>query len=182
MRYNIFGTLIAVLLSNIFPFFNINSVTDLIPEHLGETSIPFNVTVNPSFIQERQSQSVSYSMDQIPITFTLILNPNKNITYIELDSNAVIVDRENKTDQTKVSSIVWTGGTSQNQNVVFYYSSSSYYSYPYQGRLNAKGYLWDCSNCFMGKNYPYIFTFNFIYTEGNGVKQSYPITTRVPII
>ena len=137
-----------------------------------DNDAPFNVSVEPSFIEEGTYQDYN----GIPIKFILTFNPNKNITSLTLNENAVIVDRENRTTQTKVSSIYWT--KTSNSNYVFYKDS---YTYSFSNSLEAEGKLWECENCFMGEDKPYIFTFNFIYTEGS-IKKTQTSIVKLPII
>ncbi len=95
-----------------------------------------------------------------------------------MNDNAVIVDRENKTFQTKVASISWKNQNYQYTSRIFYKDSFTYSS---STTLQAEGLLSACQNCFMGKDYPYIITFNFIYSEGDGIKKPYSLPIELPI-
>lgn len=138
---------------------------------------PFNITITPSFIEEGPYTGYNNFPEQIPITFTLNLNKDKNITYIKLDQNAVIIDRKDKTSQTKVSTISWTN--KHDYDPIFYKDSNSY---SFSESLKAEGKLWGCQNCFMGEDRPYIFTFPITYVEDGGSKQVYSVKVEFPIV
>ncbi|HDZ61438.1 MAG TPA: hypothetical protein ENH46_07025 [Candidatus Pacearchaeota archaeon] len=144
----------------------------------GDKGEPFKISVTPSFINEGQYTDYNGAPSKVPLKFTLTINSNRNITYLELKEDAVIVDRKNKNSQTKyANSIAWTKKASS--GYVFYRGSSNI---GYSNSMGAEGWLWGCQNCFMGENSPYVITFNFIYTEDSGTKQSYPVTIKIPIV
>jgi len=172
----ILGILLTII--GILAFFKINTIDDLIPNGVN-TSPPLTISIEPSFIEEGQYTDFNNIPQQIVIKFTLTVNPDKNITYIELNQNSVIIDRKDKTSQTKVSSIYWTD-IADNSHVFYYAPYSSYY-YPISKSLEAEGKLWGCQNCFMGEDHPYTFTFNFIYAESDNYKKPYSVTIELPI-
>jgi len=139
---------------------------------------PFEVSVDHPVIPEGQYTDYNGFPGKVPLKFTLTINPNKNITYLELKESAVIVDRENKNTLTKYATSINWEKTADKEHI-FYRDSSNLWN---SNSLKAEGWLWGCQNCFMGEYAPYIFTFNFIYAENSGTKQSYPITMKIPIV
>ena len=134
-------------------------------------NLDLGLVIEPEFIQEGQYD------DGVPITISIPNIYTKNITYLKLRGEDILIDRINKTDQTKSSSSIrW------NDNDDF----PLYYNPPYSGsefdtKLVATGYLLGCNNCFFGENSPYRFKFIIKYKTGDGLEDVITIEKIIPI-
>ncbi|MCA9485730.1 MAG: hypothetical protein KC506_02715 [Nanoarchaeota archaeon] len=171
--YTFLGILVAITI--LLAFFGIKG-DDFIPK--GNKEDPFRIFIEPSFIEEGQYTDIRGYPQYIGLKFKLVPNENLNITYIEVKESSIVIDREGKSPQTKISSnIKWN----KNYNdYVFYYSYETYFSR--QISLEVEGSLWGCQNCFMGEKYPYIFTFPITYSIDDGAKQVYNVVVKLPIV
>ncbi len=134
---------------------------------------PIEILIKPNYINEGQYKG------GIDIEITIPNLKENNITSLKLTQSNIIVDRLNKNDQTEVSSYVrWED--EYNDNYLFHYTGQQYL--PFSGTLEAKGKLFDCENCFMGEDSPYIFTFVIQYTQGDEPLTTATIKVEVPII
>lgn len=131
---------------------------------------PFDIIITPDYINEGQ-------YDKFDFKFTLNIDPNRNITSLKLTESNVIVDRQGKNSQTKVSNNILWEKTSNRGEYIFY--KESYYS---SSKLEAEGSLWGCNNCFMVEEFPYKFTFTFIYSEDGGEEKPLILEKIIPII
>ena len=169
--------LLGIIAFILILLFGVSSFPELIKiiipsQNIQNNEAPFSISISPSFIEEKQSEGYN----DIPIKFTLTLNPNKNITSLGLKEDNILVDRVNRTAQTKVSSIRWTKTSSSS-----YVFLKETYTNPYSNTLTAEGYLWDCPNCFIGEDHPYTFTFTFTYSEEGGPPKVYTTILELPI-
>lgn len=157
----ILGVIVSIL-TIIALFMSIFGIQPVKNWHLSlqrEDRSPFEVIVTPKSIQEGQYEK------GLEITVTILNRDNRNITFLELTQENVILDRLNKTEQTKVSSINWE---ESKPSLIIY--EKAMYGRPFE-KIPIKGKLWGCENCFMGENSPYKITFTFKYKEeGNPIK------------
>ncbi len=116
------------------------------------------ILVEPNHINEGQQPYVDF-------TITIPAIEKSNITHFDLARNNIIIDRQNKNDQTTVTSSLIFGEGSWNYDYLFYVNKL-HTQYPQN--LVAKIKLSGCTDCFMGEQSPYVFTFTVKYRIGDG--------------
>jgi len=133
---------------------------------------PIKISAYPEQLAE-----VAYPYPQfIPISFTISGLKKNNITHLELTENDLIIDRVNKTGQISSSNgISWDN--SYNNYYIISYDRNHWDS----DNLTISGKLYNCANCFIGKDYPYIFIFTFKYKQNDGILTPFIHNITVPI-
>ncbi len=133
---------------------------------------PIKISIEPTSINEGQ-----YS--EIPIKLTLSTG-DSNITFLELTKDNMIIDRLNKNSQTMVAKGIWKWeGVYNNENI--FYCKNEWYSQC--NNLMETTAEWNgCENCFMGEEFPYIFTFIIKYREGNEPIKTVTKNIEIPIL
>ena len=132
------------------------------------------ISLEPQYINEGQ-------YDEIPIKIILSVEKDRNITYLELKKDNIIIDREGKNSQTKVAKNIWNWKGDYNDLSVFYCKSGGYLSCG-KRTMESTAKLRGCKNCFMGEEFPYVFTFIIKYSEGGGIIKTITKEVKIPII
>ncbi len=141
------------------------------PSASASNSNDLDLILEPRYINEG-------SYNEIPIKITIPIN-EKNISYLRLSKSNIVINRLNKNEQTKTSSLYKWGDYSKNEDAIYYSEPSTI---GFTRNLTSFAYLWGCDNCFMGENSPYQFIFTIQYQKNNGPLQVVVIEKTIPII
>lgn len=129
-----------------------------------DDSIPFRVNLSPEYFDEGNYESYN----KIPFSIEINQITGRNITYLELSKSNFKASREDGNLNKPTSYVNWKDSNSNN---VFSFSYSENY-HNQLSSLKSEGQMSLCQNCFIGTDYPYIFTFTVYYKENNGVLKS----------
>ena len=161
---------IVVLLLGLFGY---KSLPELFKPIVSNNDVPFDVKISPEYFNEGYSDY----QDSFPISLKVIPKQNRNITTLELSKDNFKITREDRgLNKPRSKYIVWETPDYQ-RNIISYPSSS----WDYNNYLEAKGKLLGCDNCFIGDNYPYVFTFTIYYKEDESELKSKTFSEIIPI-
>lgn len=134
------------------------------------TNIPFTIKFFPEYFDEGNYDN----SDKIPFSIEVNKKVGRNITYLELSKENFKVSRKDGGLNKPSSQVRWKD--SRQKNII----SLDSYSY-YSSNLKAEGEMSLCKNCFIGTDYPYVFTFTIYYKEDNGELKSETFNEEIPI-
>lgn len=135
--------------------------------------VPFEIQFSPNYLDEGFTD---YNTKYL-LSLKVIFKKGRNITYMELSEDNFKISRNDKGLTKSVASIVWD--KNYNQDKLIYYNPSQDYS---SSNLEIKGNLIGCTNCFIGNDYPYVFTFTIYYAEDNGDMKTETIIKEIPLL
>jgi len=166
---------VAAIIGMLYTVTNVNKI-DIYHLFNNLKNDPIKITMEPRYITEAAYPYPEF----IPITFTISSLKNNNITYLELAKTDLSIDRLNKTDQIKYSNYINWDNSYNNNYIILYNKISGDFSSDIDN-LTLSGKLYNCPNCFMGKDYPYVFTFIFKYKQNDGILTPFTYNITVPI-
>jgi hypothetical protein len=171
----VIGVIVAlvVIVGGLLAIFGFDSIPELIGDVTNNppSSIPFTIEISPSYFDEGNYDSY----DEILFSIELIKKSNRNITYLELSKENFKVSRKDEGLNKPTSKVNWKDSRSE---TILSINSHSYYS---SSNLKAEGEMNLCQNCFIGTDYPYIFTFTIYYKEDGGELKSETFEEEIPI-
>jgi len=162
--------LIVVGLLGLFGYQSIPDLFDKIPK---ENSEPFVIKLSPEYFDEGNYDYY----DKILFSIEIIQKSGGNITFLELSEANFKVSREDSGLNKPTSQVNWKNSRSQN---IFSFSYSTY-SYSSFTSMKSEGEMSTCKNCFIGTEYPYVFTFTVYYKENEEELKSKTFREIIPI-
>ena len=168
------GSIVAILtiIYLIMQIFNLPSLPELFESFQNPKKPSISILIKPDHVNEGQYE------DGMTIQLIIPDIDELNITSLKLAKNGVIIDRLNKNDQTIVASQIRWGDKSSNDFVINYRKGMSSRN---NINLTASGFWYGCTNCFMGKESPYIFKFTLQYQVNDGHLTPLILDVEVPI-
>lgn len=145
----------------------------LFPDDFNQNKdLPFYVNISPQYFDEGHYE---YRYDRIPFSIEVNKKTDRNITYLELSKTNFEVSRKDGGLNKPTSQVNWKD--SRSDYILHFGEYSSYRYFP----LSAEGEMVICQNCFIGKDFPYIFTFTIYYKEDNGDLKIETFNIETPI-
>lgn len=175
-KEGIIGTVLALVLiiGGGLALWGYNSIPDALDDMSKDESLPFTIAISPQYFDEG---NFDYN-DHIPFTIQVDKITSRNITYLELFKDSFKVSRKDGGLDKPTSQVNWKN--SQTSILLYGSLNPSYASYSYFP-LKAEGEMATCKNCFIGDEYPYVFTFTIYYKENNEELKSKQFEEIIPI-
>jgi hypothetical protein len=175
------GTVVAILTVLVLALglWGYHSLPDLFKDLSSPKSLPFEITITPSYFSEG---FYTYN-DKFPISITINEKVGRNITYLELTKENFRVSRKDTGLNKPVSRQILWDYNSGSKDILLFGNENPSFAGSYFGSfpLKATGNILSCENCFIGTQYPYIFTLTIHYKEdGEEIKQE-TITKEIPL-
>jgi len=141
---------------------------------INSNDVPFDIKLSPTYFDEGNYDPYH----NIPFLIEIFPKSGKNITFLELKKDNFKVSRKDGGLNKPNSNVIWKDSNSDN---IFYFNpSSQYYHYPFS-TMKSEGKMSICNNCFIGDNYPYLFTFTIYYKENSGELKFKTFNEIIPI-
>jgi hypothetical protein len=166
------ATIIAGITLLVLILTNLSQITDNITGNPINTDNPFIIELSPTYFDEG---NYNYQYDEIPFSIDLIKKFGRNITYLELSKDNFKVSRKDGGLNKPTSQVNWKDSRS---DILISINPSGYYS---SSNLKAEGEMSLCQNCFIGDNYPYVFTFTIYWKEDGRELKSEIFNVEIPI-
>ena len=152
---------IILIISGLLALGGYNTIKDFFNNFNKDNSIPFTIKLSPEYFNEG---NYDYK-DEIPFSIEIDKKYGRNITYLELPKESFKVSRKDEGLNKPVSQVNWEDSRS-NKVITFGNLNSPYNYYSYSSfPFKAEGEMFICKNCFIGTEYPYVFTFTIYYKE-----------------
>lgn len=162
-----------LIIATLLGILGYKSIPELLDNLSKSPSLPFEVKISPTYFDEG---NYNYNHD-IPISIEIDEKLGRNITYLEFSEENFKSTRKDNGLNKPASDVRWED--SRNSNLIFCDESRtySYCSFPKE----AKGEMAICKNCFIGDNYPYVFTFTIYYKESGEELKTETFNEIIPI-
>ena len=166
---------LVIIVGGLLTIFGFASLPDLWDNVSDKKNLPFEIKLSPEYFDEGNYDNYY----KIPFSIEINKKTRSNITYIELSEENFKVSRKDEDLNKPTSRVNWKSSRSD-KIISFGNLNPSYTSYPFS-KTKAEGEMSLCQNCFIGTEYPYLFTFTIYYKEGSGELKSETFNEIIPI-